>query len=274
MSKEAKKESVDIVSFGAVRTDTSFDAVLARLKTAKDFTLVEVVRRAAQVGARAFLLCGACFTESCSRVRRLNGGHGKRDDKGVGAQARKHEIAKQMNRDYRTLETDARIYKVFYLPTVAKGSWLERERSSPTLPREFYVTALAAPDPAGALEVALERRSSGHYPVGEFRDYVKTLKKALGGGEGDDTQTPPAVVVRLRLPAEAGAVLESEVRASGKSASEVVSRLLIRLNWRRSQAHKANQPSPIREERPKHATSAAPPSPSLFDLAEGEGGTQ
>lgn len=275
MSKNQVSVGLGIVTRGAVRTDTPFGVVLTQVKTVKDETLIEVARRAAKIGVRAFLLCGACFHESCARFERLKGGHGKRDDKGVGAQARKREVAKQIGKDYRTLGTDARIYETFYQPGVEEGSRLERERSSPTLPREFYVTALAAPDPVGALEVALERRAEGSYPVGEFRDYVRTLKKALAGNAGDGSEPPPTVVVRLRLSAEAGAVLESEVRASGKDAGDVVSGLLLKLNLGRLRAGKATNKRHVgREKKPGRVTPATALAPSLLDLAEGEGSTQ
>jgi hypothetical protein len=274
-TKNSNAVSPNLALKKVVWTNTAFDLVLPHIQKLKNETLVEVARRTCNIGIRAFIMNGACFRELCSRVPRLKGGHGKRDTERIGAQFRKREIAKQIGFDVRTLGTNARIYETFYLQSVQKGTLLERERSTPSLPREFYVSALAAPDPLTAVETALARRANGHYSCTQFRAYVHVLKQAAKAGTPvHDKRESRFVSFRLNLPPEAGEVLEAKMTITGKSASEVIAELLLRLGSPRRTIKfkgRANQPSRRRDKAYPNAptvSSSIPTARSLFDLSD------
>lgn len=165
---------------------------------------------------------GACGFELRRRnFERLRGGRGNRDIACLGRQAQMKQLASEFSVSYKTLQSDIRIYAVFFRDALVEKTSLVNES---TLAREFYVVALAAPEPLEAIKVAEQKRVSHNYSVEQFRAYVRSLRSGdepVGIGE-DDT-----VLLRTRIKTEAREALDQLVRDRQLSAGVIVSQALI-----------------------------------------------
>jgi hypothetical protein len=202
--------------------DAQIAELLPRLERLDDAQLVEVAVQARRLEACAFRLRGACVSELRRRTRRLSGGRGNRDTSGVGVKARLSDLALRLGVSVSTLKTDARIHEVFF----AADSGPARE---PSLPRDYYVTALGAPDPLKAIGAARERSADKPgYGREQFRCDVLALRSApvdeplLPG-----VTLPTSYGLRVQILPEARPALDTLVALVGRSPAEVVAAALL-----------------------------------------------
>ena len=190
---------------------------------------------------QAYLLRGACAAELRNRcTTRLLGGRGRRDQAGVGAQARMRQLADQIGVNLRTLMVDLRIYETFFKGAPEKITTLARECS---LPREFFVTALTAPEPLAALEIAVQKRRNTAYTRRQYREDLRALGKLTGGGQAR-AQAPHNHCLRVEISSEAYRVLVELSRESGKGQGEIVASALLAFRQARGDGRtKRDKPS-------------------------------
>jgi hypothetical protein len=209
-------------------TLTTFDeqlrALLPKLTEFADVQLLQLAAHARQLEACAFRLRGACVAELRRRIAiRLFGGRGKRDASGIGIKAQLAQLAAQIGVSPTTLKTDARIHEVFF----AGETRLARETS---LPREFYVTALGAPDPLATIQLAEEKAADKSYTREQFRRDVRALKPAPKRSDAvvSAAATPKATGnLRVKIMPEAQAALAELVERSGQSPDAIVAEAIL-----------------------------------------------
>ncbi len=215
-----------------VRLDTKIDQLakylpdLLREISEKDDEQIARIAVAAQRLERfAFLVRGVCASVLKQRhPHRLSGGRGKRDQSGLGIQAQMARLAEQIGVDRRTLETDARIKDTFF--QVVDETTLAHAH---TLAREYYVVALAAPEPRAAIKVALEWRSDRHYTLEAFRSYVRDLKRNVRTVV-PDSRANPVTALRVSIPVDAHRALLELAKLKGQSREEVVADAILTLH--------------------------------------------
>jgi hypothetical protein len=150
--------------------------LLSEIATTDDEQIIRIAANARLLERFAFLIRGMCALVLRRRYpHRLSGGRGKRDQAGLGVQAQMARLAEQAGVDRRTLETDARISDTFF--ACMDETTLEH---IPSLAREYYVIALSAPDPHGAIRTAVERRADSRYGLAQFKADVRHLKRIAG----------------------------------------------------------------------------------------------
>ena len=182
-----------------------------------DEQLLTTAAYASEIERYAFLLRGACASELRKRVgARLAGGRGKRDEAGVGIQSKMECLATGVSVDVTTLRTNTRIYETFFAGRPGEETALARAHS---LPREYYVIALAAPDPRAAVELAVAARRVRPYTRRQFRADIRALKRPAPAG---DAGRQSKVVLKSwgGLPRKAQRVLSDLCRATGKGPGE------------------------------------------------------
>lgn len=215
-----------------MRLDTKIDQIakylpdLQREISEKDDEQIMTIAVAAQRLERfAFLVRGMCASVLKQRhPHRLSGGRGKRDQSGLGIQAQMARLAEQIGVDRRTLETDARIKDTFF--QIIDETTLAHAH---TLAREYYVVALAAPEPRTAIKVALEWRSGQHYTLEAFRSYVRDLKRNVGTVVSDSVVNP-VTALRVSIPVDAHQALLELVNLKGQTREEVVADAILALH--------------------------------------------
>lgn len=197
--------------------DTQLDALLPQLTQFNDDQLIRLAAHARRLESCAFRLRGACAAELRRRIKtRLTGGRGRRDASGVGTGAHLARLAERIGVSISTLKTDARIHEVFF--TNREETRLARE---PSLAREFYVTALAAPEPLAAIRLAAEKCAVSNYKRDDFRRDIIALKRP---------STPPierSAEVRIRVVADACVALAEMVAHSGQTPEAIVAAALL-----------------------------------------------
>jgi hypothetical protein len=114
-------------------------------------------------------------------ARRLAGGHGQRDDGGVGLRRKTQIIADACGVDLKTVEDDVTIYENLVGKTLEQYADEETIREKRTvlidkllrLPRSFNLLAARRTDPAAAQEMGLRRRAeqtrSNRYTYDNFK---------------------------------------------------------------------------------------------------------
>jgi hypothetical protein len=158
-----------LVPFGLAQLDHQLAALVPRLAQLDDAQLLNLALQARRLESCAFRLRGACVAELRRRTTRLAGGRGQRDAAGVGIKARLAHLATQLGVSISTLKTDARIHELFFTGDSGPAC-------APTLPRDYYVTALGARDPHAAINTAHEHRSDPTYNRTQFRRDVQALR--------------------------------------------------------------------------------------------------
>jgi hypothetical protein len=212
-----------------MRLDTKIDQMakylpdlLHEISEKDDEQIARIAVAAQRLERFAFLVRGACASVLKGRCpRRLPGGRGKRDVSGLGIQAQMASLAEQIGVDRKTLETDARIKDTFFEVVDETALALAH-----TLAREYYVVALAAPQPRAAIKVALERRSEPHYTLEAFRSYVRGLKRNVPAVVlGSSAIT--AFTLRVSITPDAHRALLELVGFKDQSREEVVSDAIL-----------------------------------------------
>jgi hypothetical protein len=122
-----------------------------------------------------------------------------------------------------TLKTDARIHELFFTGDSGPAC-------APTLPRDYYVTALGAPDPHATINTAHEHRSDPSYNRARFRRDVQALKQSA---QPDAEPLLPGITLpsttnlRVRILPAAQPALAALVERTGQAPAEVVAAALV-----------------------------------------------
>jgi DNA-binding transcriptional ArsR family regulator len=215
-----------------VRLDSKIDQLakylpdlLREISEKDDEQIARIAVAAQRLEKFAFLVRGVCASVLRRRYpHRLSGGRGKRDQSGLGIQAQMAHLAEQIGVDRRTLETDARIKDTFF-QTVDETTLALTH----TLAREYYVVALAAPEPQAAIKVALEGRSDRHYTLEAFRSYVRDLKRNVRAVVSDSGANA-VTALRMSISVEAHHALLELVELKGQSREEVLADAILALH--------------------------------------------
>jgi len=228
MSEVANGGSLEVTEVLPPRTHTleAVQKALQLLPKMSDRKIISTAIFAGELEVQAYLIRGACAAELRNRfTNKLVGGRGKRDKKGVGVQARMTSVAHEVGVDLRTLLTDIRIYRTFFEAAPERIRELACECR---LPREFFVTALAAPDPQAAIEMAAAKRSDPTYTRQQYRADVRAMK-GRAKEDGAELKTETNYYLRVAISLEAQKALSELSRASGKESSFVVEEALLSL---------------------------------------------
>lgn len=228
VTERAPAASLTLDLTGLTESNTQLDALLPTLARLDDAQLLQLASAAGRLEACAFRLRGACVSELRRRITsRLPGGRGKRDAEGSGIQSQLTRLAAQIGISPSTLKTDARIHEVFF--TDRAETRLARDTG---LAREYYVTALGAPDPLAAIKIAEEKCAASDYKREEFRRDVRQLKgMTQRSGTLETIEGAPDPVrtdlSRLKLTDEAQGALHQLIEATGSTADVLISAALV-----------------------------------------------
>lgn len=214
-----------------MRLNTKFDQLfrslpdlLRDISEKDDEQIVRIAIAAQRFERFAFLIRGICASLLKQRCpNRLSGGRGKRDELGHGIQVQMARLAEQVGVDRRTLETDARIKDTFF-PIVEETTLVLMH----TLAREYFVIALAAPEPQVAIKVALEKRDNPDYTLEAFRSYVRDLKRNVP--TAIDSEVKQMSALRVLIPVEVQQALLELIKLNGQSREEVVADAILNLH--------------------------------------------
>ena len=156
---------------------------------------------------------------------------GRHDHQSKGIRSCLRQLAVEIGVSIVTLTTDARIHDVFF--THNEETVIARDNS---LPREYYVIALAAPDPLAAIRMAEEQAASNGSTREEFRRYVRELKRSANTqAVGVNTTEAPVIVARtvaltrqqVLVTGRARYTLNELMKASNCTAEQIVADALI-----------------------------------------------
>ena len=225
------------------RFEPQVNIILSQLDSLNDDELIHLAVSARQMEIAAFRLRGACVAELRLRARRLAGGRGKRDLTGAGISSQLSRMARQGGISTSTLQTDAHIHEVFF-------SNETRLACETTLPREYYVTALTAPDPVYAINLAHQKTVEGSYNRNLFRNDVKLLKQSISQNSTSPLtkNIPSAPIKKISVTVHSVALhaLTTLVKQHNQSAEVVVAEALLfyRQSIPNDQAHSHKTTSP------------------------------
>jgi hypothetical protein len=211
----------------AENLSTSLPEILRALPEMADEKLLGTAIHACRLELQGYLIRGACAAELRKRIStKLAGGRGKRDEAKIGVQARLAAFADNIGVDLRTLRTDLRIYQVFFENAPERVSTLAGECP---LPREFFVTALAAPQPLAAIKIALRKRQDRNYTRQQYREEILALKQSSGKTK---VKIKPRgnCWLRVQISCEANLALEELERKGTRTQGEIVSEALLALH--------------------------------------------
>lgn len=199
-------------------------SVLPRIQQMDDARLVETAITAGYLERFAFVVRGACAAELRRRVpTRLAGGRGKQDKDGSGIGSHVARLAKDIGVSAKTLGTDVRIHQVFF----SRGETVLAVEQC--LRREYYVAALGAPDPLGAIEVAKSKIAEPGYNVQQFRSFVRDIQLS----EPADTVTSEqesGCWLRIKIPQESHQTLNELVQRTGRAREIIVAEAILALH--------------------------------------------
>lgn len=209
---------------------TCFDEVaeqlLPTLKERSDDELISLIHWTERAEQFTFVLRGACVVEL---RRRFSERLAQRSvERGVltttkrGARALIKDLARNVDRDPKTLDTDARIFNEFF-PDLD----LKRLARESLLPREAYVIALGAPDPSAALAVARLQIEKATYRRDEFRAYVNDQKRGAISRQVAKKRGATTSRCSVCLSPRAHNALRTLAQERGVTPDELIERLLI-----------------------------------------------
>lgn len=199
-------------------------SVLPHIQQMDDARLMQMAINAGYLERFAFVVRGACAAELRRRVpTRLAGGRGKQDKDGLGIGSHVARLAKEIGVSVKTLDTDVRINEVFFK---AGETILVDEHC---LRREYYVAALGAPDPLGAIEVAKSRSVEPRYNVQQFRSFVRDLRRN-GSAETAASEQESGRWLRVKIPQEAHQTLNHLIQRTGRAKEIIVAEAILTLH--------------------------------------------
>ena len=214
----------------------NLNQLLPRLQQLDDAVLQDLALQATRLEQCAFRLRGAIASEMRHRVAsRLSGGRGRRDHQGKGIRSCLRQLASEIGISVVTLTTDARIHDIFFTDN---ETVIALDNS---LSREYYVIALAAPDPLLAIRIAQEQAANNNCTREDFRRYVRELKRAANPSSinaiaTDADKTEASMVVSraaalsrqsVRVTGEALFALNELMKSSNCTAEQIVADALI-----------------------------------------------
>ena len=199
-------------------------SVLPRIQQMDDARLVETAITAGYLERFAFVVRGACAAELRRRVpTRLAGGRGRQDKDGSGIGSHVARLAKEIGVSAKTLGTDVRIHEVFF----NRGETVLVVEHC--LRREYYVAALGAPDPLGAIEVAKSKIAEPGYNVQQFRYFVRDLHRN-GPTDTAASEQERSYWLRIKIPQEPHQTLNDLVQRTGRAREIIVAEAILALH--------------------------------------------
>jgi hypothetical protein len=213
--------------------ESALEDLQLRLSELEEPRLVELTIKTRQLEWCAFIIRGMCAAELRRRYNlRLVGGKGKRDLSGKGIQAQMTRLAESIGVSPTTLITDARISDTFF--SSIEDTALAREH---TLPREFYVIALSAPDPQKAIKFAGRHACDGRYSREQFRAYVRRLRRDSQLCK-QASKAEHSGSLRILVPRAVQTALEEISQWTGKSEAEELAAMILTRHKTLSQRNK------------------------------------
>ncbi len=206
--------------------EAKFAYIQSELKNYDTAQLVQLAKSAEALERCAFKLRGMIAHElQCRIAKRLSGGRGNRDRERIGIKSKMYDLAERANVSYSTLANDARIYRTFFADAVES-----KLAGEPTLPRDFYLTALGLAalgeeKPREAIRMAAQRVAAGGYTREEFREYVRRLAEPKSPNENGEPADKR--FVRERVTHEVEDALAEIVRATNKTRAEVIEAAIL-----------------------------------------------
>lgn len=189
--------------------------------------LIEFAINAEALERCAFLVRGMIAYELQSRIsQRLTGGRGHKDRARIGIKSKMYELAERVKVNYKTLASDARIYKTFFA---------DKDKSSlageTTLPRDFYLTALGLSGigeekPHEAIRVAMQQCAKGQYSREDFREHVRNI---AGGVSINITAANKEkdYVLKERVTIKTRTALAKLIKATNKTSAQVIEEAIL-----------------------------------------------
>lgn len=199
-------------------------SMLPHIQQMDDARLLQTAINAEYLERFAFLVRGACAAELRRRIpTRLAGGRGKQDKGGSGIGPHVARLAKDIGVSAKTLDTDVRIHQVFF----SRGETLLADEHC--LRREYYVAALSAPDPLGAIEVAKSKSAEPGYTVQQFRSFVRDLKRN-GSADKAASEQESGRWLRVKIPQETHQTLNDLVARTERAKEIIVAEAILTLH--------------------------------------------
>lgn len=199
-------------------------ALLKEIPDLEDQTLEGFMSSVSMAERRLFLLRGACAFERIERVAgRVPGKPVVTKKKQTGKTKLIAEMAGAIGVSAKLLARDVQIVSTFFpggQPILARENGLARE---------YYVTALAAPDPVAALGTAVEREAPADFSRAEFRDHVRGLKEALRPVRLKPTRMGKQRRPSVKILSAARETLAKLIDATGRSEEDIVAEALADL---------------------------------------------
>jgi hypothetical protein len=147
------------------------DEFLPRLPFLEDEVVIEVRMGARAVSVWAWVVEAACDAEMMSRVERLKGGRGNKDELEEGRLAVMRQQGYIDGKSPRTIERNVQIIETFGLETIATHGDTLQEKG-------FWIAAVSADDPFEAIEALAEKKADN--PFMEVQDANKVLDEIEG----------------------------------------------------------------------------------------------
>lgn len=202
-------------------------ALLKEIPDLEDQTLEGFMSSVSMAERRLFLLRGACASERIKRVAERASGRPvvtkKKRTRKTGKTKLIAGMAGAIGVSAKLLARDVQIVSTFFpegQPILARENLLARE---------YYVTALAAPDPVAALGTAVERGAPADFSRAEFRDHVRGLKGTLRPVRSKPVRVGGRRRPSVKILSAAGETLAKLVGATGRSEEEIVAEALADL---------------------------------------------
>ncbi len=200
-------------------------AFLKKIPSLEDQVLVDFMSYVSMAEQRMFILRGACALERIKRVMPdpAKGPRSAGEEKKGGKTVLMKEMARVIGVSPQLLARDVQIVSTFFregCPILARENLLARE---------YYVTALAAPEPVAALGTAIERGAPSDFSRAEFRDYVRGLKESSKPSGVVRYFPKRSRVLHVEIPSGARDILAKLVGATGRTEEELVAEALSEL---------------------------------------------
>lgn len=199
-------------------------AVLPQIQQMDEVRLTHLAITAGYLERFAFVVRGACAAELRRRIpTRLAGGRGKQDKDGLGIGSHLAQLAKEIGVSTKTLGTDVRIHEVFF----SRGETVLADENC--LLREYYVAALSAPDPLGAIEVAKSKITEPGFNVQQFRSFVRDIQRN-GLADTVTSEQESGRWLRIKIPQESLQKLNDLVQRTGRAREFILAEAILSLH--------------------------------------------
>ncbi len=161
--------------------EVSVEEAATLLQVMTDEQVLQVAQWAEAQERYYFFIRGLCALELYGRITvRLRGGRGQVDAGEIGIEAEMCRLAAAMRCSVETLRKDLQIVRTFFVDEAGE-QW---NGKLPELPRDFYRTALKAPDKLAAVESAATKKAHNPaYSAREFALDVEVLQESAARNE-------------------------------------------------------------------------------------------